>query len=117
MADWIRLMLTGCGLAIVLAAGAARADGGQIVFRGAIVAPTCATGSEPPGVLPAMSGPRRLACGSAKEIASGSASSYELTVLPLDGPGPTGDRLLDYFVGYLPSAVRAEARLVTRTYE
>ncbi|KRE96631.1 hypothetical protein ASG87_16750 [Frateuria sp. Soil773] len=112
------MVLMGCGLAMALAAGTARADGGQIIFRGAIVAPTCTAGGERLDVLPAMPGSRRLACGGpASDPAGDSASSYELAVIPLGDPGSTGDRLLDYFAGYLPSALRAEARLVTRTYE
>lgn len=112
-------LLAACLCAAMLGASAAKAAEGRITFTGAVVEPTCTSSSEDEGLQGAAfaATSRRLACGSAAEIATGSASSYVLAVAALNGPGATGDRLLDYFVGYLSPVARTEAKLVTRSYE
>lgn len=112
-------LLAGCLCAAMLGASSARAAEGRITFTGAVVESTCTSNSEGEGLRGAAfaASSRRLACGSATDIATGSASSYVLAVAALNGPDSTGDRLLDYFVGYLSPLARNEARLVTRTYE
>ena len=110
-------LLAGCLCAAMLGASSAKAAEGRIVFTGAVVEPTCTASSE--GLQDSTSSvtSRRLACGSAADIATGAASPYVLLVTALSGPDSTGDRLLDYFVSYLSPIARAEARLATRTYE
>ena len=112
-------LLAGCFCAAMLSASSAKAADGSITFSGAVVEPTCTASGEDEGLQNStfVASTQRLACGSAVDIATGSASSYVLAVAALNGPDSTGDRLLDYFVGYLPPLARNEARLVTRTYE
>lgn len=110
-------LLAGCFCAAMLGASSAKAADGRITFSGAVVEPTCTASGESLQNPEFAAASRRLACGSATDIATGSASSYVLVVAALNGSGSTGDRLLDYFVGYLPPLARNEARLVTRTYE
>jgi hypothetical protein len=112
-------LLAACLGAAVLGASSAKAMEGRITFTGAVVEPTCTVSSEDEGLQRAAfaASSRRLACGSATDIVTGSASSYVLVVAALNGPDSTGDHLLDYFVGYLSPSARAEAKLVTRTYE
>jgi len=126
MKGWIRKGWLGCVIAVSLGVPVAHADGGTITFSGAVVAPTCGTGS---ASIEAISSPQRAAvssrqpvrCGEASPAADGgafSSTSYRLTVEPLESSSLGSDRLISYFSGYV-KASQADVRmnLVTQAYE
>lgn len=100
------------GSMCALVASCAWAQGGRINFHGAVITPTCTTAAAPQA---AQAG--RLRCGTSAQVAAGTAVSYSQTVASLADSHRPGDRLLDYFTGYLAPAALAEAKLVIRTYE
>ncbi|HWU77446.1 MAG TPA: hypothetical protein VN043_13165, partial [Rhodanobacter sp.] len=107
------------GLA-VWASPMVRAEGGQLSFRGAIVAPTC---KPTPSYLDAIASADgttrsgRFACPMALEKSADPARVYRMTVTALPAGSP--DRLLNYYAGYMQAddATPARVQLITQTYE
>ncbi|WP_109125297.1 type 1 fimbrial protein [Dyella sp. C11] len=105
MKGWNRKTWMGCVVALALGVPLAHAEGGTIMFSGAVVTPTCSfgtgdvnTGGE---------------CG-ASASASSHAQLYRQDSVALENALNTHDRLLNYFAGY---AHENGQQLLTRTYE
>ncbi len=121
MNGWIQRMVVAsllCGLTWV---GSAQAEGGRIIFSGAVVVPTCAANESGAGVMTAVRVPatHQFICNGKRGTArdSASAASYGLSVVSLGRAQSTGNPLLEYFAGYLGSSQAVDARIITRTYE
>ena len=108
-------------LCIPLAAAAGElvsAHGGQIVFTGAVVEPTCSTEGADVGTasrlqpnLDRLRG--RVTCG---QTPADAGRSYSRTVASLDTATIASDRLLGYFASYAPVA-GGTVGIVIRTYD
>jgi hypothetical protein len=107
------------GLLFVLAMPSAWAGGGRIDFSGAIVTPTCAAQAESAALAAgSLLLDRTFTCGGRSQANDSAAPlAYRLSVIRLDGATMTGNRLLQYFVGYRAAAQDAQVQMVTRVYE
>lgn len=105
--SWLAYVL---GIAAMLAASGARADGGQLTFTGRIVESTCPVGPEAgPGADLATG---KVACGSQ----ANDDRSYDVSRMALTGNEP--DRVLRYFNDYVRAGnPAAQPTLVVRVYE
>ncbi|WP_266170320.1 hypothetical protein [Dyella subtropica] len=94
---------------------AVHADGGQLVFSGAIVEPTCSVGLQRVHAAEAEAvTPRRYNCTEQAGAGSGrAAQAYALSVVSVAGTPLASDRLITYFADYSS----APPKLVTQTYE
>ena len=123
MTSQLCTLLAGCILATIFGTSTARAASGRIAFSGAIVAPTCAASEAPHIGVATTAQPGqnqtsgRFVCGSAGAVAD-AGRSYSVTVASL-GASTTGDRLLNYFTGYVNAAGigQASPKLVTQIFE
>ncbi|WP_266167925.1 hypothetical protein [Dyella subtropica] len=110
-----RKALAGCALTI--AAFAAHADGGTVMFSGAIVEPTCSVGLQRIQTTEAGT-PRRYNCTEQATASPGhAAQAYALSVVSLAETPLASDRLVAYFAQYLSAQSAAPPKLVTQTYE
>jgi hypothetical protein len=111
----IRKTLAGC--AVVLALGVsplAWADGGTLVFSGAVVEPTCSVGMQRIAAAESVSGARRYNCTEQAGATPGQvAQAYALSVTTLAETPLASDHLIVYFANYL----NATPKLVTQTFE
>jgi len=111
MKHWIRRIWLGSVVALMLGASSAHADGGRIVFSGAVVEPTCSVDTQRISTAEAR-GSQRYNCTEQTGASSSQvAQSYALTVL--SGTSLASDRLIGYFANYL----NADPKLVTQTYD
>lgn len=108
------ILLTGI---LLLGTSLAHADGGTIMFSGAVVAPTCAAAVS--HIQAAANGDvdQRYRCdapaGTQATTAAHVAEAYQLSVIDTAGTAIGSDRLIVYFANYLS----AQPKLVTQTYE
>jgi hypothetical protein len=114
MRIWMRKTLMVGLVAVAGLPGAAMADGGTIVFSGAIVEPTCAIGVQRIGDAQGTAAPRRYHCSEGTAATPGRlAQSYALSVSDTVGTPLASDPLIVYFAQYLS----AQPKLVTQTYD
>lgn len=114
MRVWMRKTLMLGAVAIAGWPVAAMADGGTIVFSGAIVEPTCAVGAQRIGDARVAASPRRYRCAGPANAAPGQlAQSYALSVSDTIGTPLASDPLIVYFAQYLS----AQPQLVTQTFD
>ncbi|WNL46017.1 hypothetical protein RKE25_21830 [Dyella sp. BiH032] len=114
MRIWIRKTLVVGLVAMALAPAAAMADGGTIVFSGAVVEPTCSVGAERIGSAQGAVAPVRFHCSERANATPGQlAQSYALSVNNTVGTPLASDPLIVYFAQYLS----AQPTLVTQTYD
>lgn len=112
MKGWIRRTWVGCVVALALGVPSAYADGGRLVFSGAIVEPTCTVGFQRIDEVQAR-GPRQYRCTERADATPGQAAqSYALSVTSSESSLPS-DHLIGYFAHYL----NTDPKLVTQTYD
>ncbi|WP_266170319.1 hypothetical protein [Dyella subtropica] len=112
----IRKTLAGCVVvAALLASSSAFADGGVVVFSGAITEPTCSVGQQRISAAEASANTaQRYNCTERADASPGQAAqSYALSVTALTETPLASDHLIVYFAHYLS----AQPKLVTQTYE
>ena len=114
MRIWIRkTLMVGVALAAV-APAMAMADGGTMVFSGAVVEPTCSVGAGRIGSAQGAESPMRFHCSERANATPGQlAQSYALSVSSTVGTPLASDPLIVYFAQYLS----AQPQLVTQTYD
>ncbi|MDG2539550.1 hypothetical protein P5Y53_17865 [Dyella jiangningensis] len=111
MKGWIRKTWMGCVVALALGVPVAHADGGRIVFSGAIMEPTCTVGAQRIDEVQTR-GARQYRCTERADATPGQAAqSYALSVTR--GSALQSDQLIGYFAHYL----NADPKLVTQTYD
>ncbi len=115
MRIWIRKTLMVGLVAMAFAPAAAMADGGTIVFSGAVVEPTCSVGAQRIGdAQGAAAAPVRFRCSEGANATPGQlAQTYALSVNDTVGTPLASDPLIVYFAQYLS----AQPKLVTQTYD
>lgn len=114
MRIWIRKTLMVGLVAMAFAPAAAMADGGTIVFSGAVVEPTCSVGAQRIGDAQGAVSPVRFHCSERANATPGQlAQSYALSVSSTSGTPLASDPLIVYFAQYLS----AQPKLVTQTYD
>lgn len=125
MKGWIRRTCVGCVVALALGGPLAHAEGGTIMFSGAVVAPTCSVDSrripEPPNGQRSSAVIRNFGCAGTTNTSFSALApqAYTVSVEPLDASALRSDRLISYFSDYVHAAVPEEAhmQLVTQAYE
>ncbi|MEY2150198.1 hypothetical protein AB7849_04680 [Rhodanobacter sp. 115] len=121
MNGWIQRMVVASLLCGLTGVGSAQAEGGRIIFSGAVVVPTCAASNDRADLMAANSesATRQLSCDGKRQVVRGDTdvASYGLSVVPLSGAQTNGNPLLEYFTGYLSPAHAVAAKMITRTYE
>lgn len=123
MKGWIRRTCVGFAVALALGAPVVHADGGVILFTGAVVTPTCSMDSGTSGALPGGSTstrPRFGCSGAANASFSTRAPQvYSVSVEPLESSSLSTDRLVSYFSGYVRAAAPGDThmQLVTQAYD
>lgn len=101
-------------LGFVLAAPLAHADGGTIVFSGAIVEQTCSVGVQRIAAAETAGVAREYHCSERANATPGQlAQSYALSVTDVADTALASDPLIVYFAHYLS----ASPKLVTQTYQ
>lgn len=115
MNGWIQRMVAASLLCGLTGVGSAQAEGGRIIFSGAVVVPTCSSQFEPSGGGAVSGKPRAFDC-SASSRGVG-RSNYRLAVTELDAAKVARNPLLQYFVGSSGTTRMAATRMLTRTYE
>jgi hypothetical protein len=113
MKGWIRRTWLGCAVALALGVPVAHADGGSIMFSGAILEPTCSVGTQRISAAEANGLQHYNCTEQSGATPDQGAQSYALSVTALRGTALASDRLIGYFANYL----NAEPQLVTQTYE
>ena len=114
MRIWMRKTLMVGLVALAMVPAAAMADGGTIVFSGAIVEPTCSVGAQRIDAAQATLPPSRYRCSENANATPGQrAQSYALAVSDTVGTPLASDPLIVYFAQYLS----AQPKLVTQTYD
>jgi hypothetical protein len=107
--SWLAYVL---GIAAMLAASGAQADGGQLTFTGRIVESTCPVGPDVRSSPGADFATGKVACGSQ----ANDDRSYDVSRMALTGNEP--DRVLRYFNDYVRAGdPTAQPTLVVRVYE
>lgn len=119
MSSSIRLAVAACFACGMLCALPARAQSGRITFTGAVVVPTCtAQVDDTPSYAGGIPSARYFSCSEDQSSTDrNNASTYEVSVKPLDPATMAGSPLLQYFTSYLASTHVAGAQMLTRTYE
>ena len=119
MRAWCHRALSFAALCGMLGVQPLAAQGGRITFVGAITVPICAARGEAAATEAAAEGSARVLSCNANPRAPNPAneSTYTLSVEHLSAQSSSGSPLLAYFVGYLASNHRDDARMLTRTYE
>jgi hypothetical protein len=114
MRVWMRKTLVVALAAMAFVPAMAVADGGTIVFSGAVVEPTCSVGTGRIGDAEAAVAPVRYRCTERVSATPGQrAQSYALSVNETVGTPLASDPLIVYFAQYLS----AQPKLVTQTYD
>jgi len=114
MRIWIRKMRVAGLVAMALVPAAAMADGGTIVFSGAIVEPTCSVGAQRIDDARGAPAPVRYRCSESVSASPGQrAQSYALSVSDTIGTPLASDPIIVYLAQYLS----AQPKLVTQTYD
>jgi hypothetical protein len=103
-----------CALALG-AVAPAHAQGGQIAFSGAVLAPTCATA----GVARAEKSGTDAAAMVCDRTGTDPGRTYARQVVSLDAAHVANDPLLGYFAGYVKAEGldAGQPKLVVRTYD